>query len=340
MKKMLGAISTLALLMLLGCGGGSSPNIQSSPSIEPTKPAPATTQEPTTHTHVAAHGGIVNSVADMHVELVLDTATSKVTAYIFGEDGTTKKPIDAQSIPAEAKPEGSGTFVSLSLMAMPQKEEKPGAVSRFEAPAGDLAKVNAFELLLRIPINGKIYRTSFQIEPGRQVSGKSYICPMKHDVNKIYAQSGKCEICKMDLVEIKDGKIEHSDHTPKHGGIFFMASDKWHHLEGILASPTEFRVYFYDNFTKPISAKPYEATVEVVREDDKGQEVGRATTLSMKASKEGAYLVAAIPQDYSLPLYFTVRVKLREGERPALFNFTFDKVTDQPKEKKDERASN
>ena len=83
-----------------------------------------------------------------------------------------------------------------------------------------------------------------------------YICPKDCEKGKIYPNGLglNCPVCKYRLYEIRNGKIEHSDHHPKHGGVFFMGSDGWHHIEGVMASATELRVYVYDNFTEPFSS--------------------------------------------------------------------------------------
>src|SRR5581483_11196421 len=60
--------------------------------------------------------------------------------------------------------------------------------------------------------------------------------------------------------------MKHQDHDPKHGGIFFMAMDNKHHLEGVLETSGIFRVYLYDAYTHPLppaKVKQASGTVQV-----------------------------------------------------------------------------
>jgi len=152
-----------------------------------------------------------------------------------------------------------------------------------------------------------------------------YVCPMGCEKDKTYSTPGKCPVCKMNLVKSQVGA--HSDHDPKHGGQFFMAPDKFHHLEGVMANPREFRLYFYNNFNKPILAKPFVSSTKVEAEkvDKEGREMGNARKLAVEIGKEGKYLSASIPKDLLLPLYFTVWIQFQDREEPDLFNFTFKK---------------
>lgn len=121
----------------------------------------------------------------------------------------------------------------------------------------------------------------------------------------------------------------HADHHPKHGGEFFMAPDRFHHLEGVMATPKEFRIYLYDDHTQPISAVPFKegAKVGVQKVGADGREIGTPVELSVSVDKSGAYLTSSVPAEFVCPLYFTTLLRFPGEQDSDLFNFTFDKVS-------------
>jgi hypothetical protein len=120
----------------------------------------------------------------------------------------------------------------------------------------------------------------------------------------------------------------HADHNPKHGGQFFMAPNKWNHLEGTMPSSKEFRLYFYDNYTKPISAKPFlEGTTIDVDRMENGMEVNKPVRVALSANPQGKYLTAILPEALKLPLYYIVNIQFPKQNQPDLFNFIFAELS-------------
>ena len=67
----------------------------------------------------------------------------------------------------------------------------------------------------------------------------TWTCPDHLDVSSL--QPGMCPIDGGQRLVQRLAALPHEDHTPKHGGTFFMAPDNWHHVEGTYPEPGRFR---------------------------------------------------------------------------------------------------
>lgn len=113
----------------------------------------------------------------------------------------------------------------------------------------------------------------------------------------------------------------HGNHNPQHGGQFFMAPDNWHHLEGAHPAAGRFRLYFYDDYTKPLS-----------RDRMRGLSAklivgGRAYSLALPA--RGNWLDATIP-NAPLPATMQAKVRFDSGVPETVFDFTFADFSKDP----------
>lgn len=151
---------------------------------------------------------------------------------------------------------------------------------------------------------------------------KVFACPMKCEGDKTYAQAGKCPKCGMALAEIKP----HADHDAKHGGIFFMAPDQKHHLEGAISEKGEFHIHFYDEYTKPISAEKFtaEGTVRAKGSD-------KEAPLKMTLEPNKALLRGTVDPSIKFPLSIKVFIDFKDGQQPQVFDFDFDGRSIPPK---------
>lgn len=138
----------------------------------------------------------------------------------------------------------------------------------------------------------------------------------------LYAESRKCADGKM----AQERKVvrAHGDHNARHGGAFFMADDKWHHVEGTLPREGLVRVFLYDNFTQPLDLKG--VVGRVFLSEDNRREIDVSP---LKPSADGKTLEAAVK---SGPLPFTVsaKIKFKPQTPESRFDFTFKDLSVEP----------
>lgn len=180
-----------------------------------------------------------------------------------------------------------------------------------------------------------------------------YTCPVHSVVAE--QKAGKCPICGRTLGEItvsiawrcggvdkdlmepqrcKDGTqavrvhkaAAHGNHNPQHGGQFFMAQDYWHHVEGVYPSPGVFRLYLYDDYTKPLAAdkvKAIKARLVTKEETNPTTFVTKeVASVPLAVGGDGAYLEAAI-DTLPLPANLTMQAVFTPDGKEQRFDFAF-----------------
>lgn len=152
-------------------------------------------------------------------------------------------------------------------------------------------------------------------------SPKDFACPMKCEGEKTYPAVQECPKCGMDVQDVN----AHQDHSAKYGGTFFMAPDKKHHLEGTISDKNEFRIYFYDEYTKPIPAGKFtaEGTAWVSGKDAE-------TPITLTVGPDNAFLTAQVDTSVTLPMRIKIYIDFKDGEKPQVFDFDFDKPSRMP----------
>jgi hypothetical protein len=150
----------------------------------------------------------------------------------------------------------------------------------------------------------------------------SWVCPERPDVERL--SPGKC--ADGSQAEKRYVQSTHANHNPRHGGLFFMAPDLWHHLEGTFESDEVFRVYLYDDYTKPLPADlAKQVTGRVVTKetfDAATKTTKEITAFPLKLAAGGDYLEAR-PGRMKLPAEMTAKVKFKNGDQEYRFDFTF-----------------
>ena len=124
----------------------------------------------------------------------------------------------------------------------------------------------------------------------------------------------------------------HGDHNPKHGGQFFMAPDNRHHLEGAFPHAGIFRLYLYDDYTKPLPRdQMHRATAKVVTQqvDRKAHVTTLPQSFTLVPVRNGRYLEAKIGNT-ALPAALQAKVKFQADAPEHVFDFSFDRYSKEP----------
>jgi hypothetical protein len=197
---------------------------------------------------------------------------------------------------------------------------------------------------------GKCRKCGMNLEPARLDA--VWTCPVHAAV--IRDKSGKCPIDGRDLIQVTmvltwtcrgtDVKSvnpgacangspmvksyaprPHGNHNPQHGGQFFMAPDNWHHLEGAFVRPGVFRLYLYDDYTKPLPLDQVRKIRARVVTDQTFDAAARAPTENKAFAlvRKNRYLEATIGS-MAFPAKMQARVNFQADAPEHVFDFSFD----------------
>jgi hypothetical protein len=129
----------------------------------------------------------------------------------------------------------------------------------------------------------------------------------------------------MEGMESEGHGAEHSDHDPRHGGIFFMALDMRHHLEGSLSAPGVVRVYLYDARTMPLNSERMAQASGSLH----WGEFPDPPAIPLQVGNEEGMMMAELDREIEFPLTLTLLLNLpgaAEGDS-ELFTFIFDEYS-------------
>lgn len=155
----------------------------------------------------------------------------------------------------------------------------------------------------------------------RVTKALSFTCPVHRTVSAL--DPGQCPRCGRTLAASYAVR-PHGDHNPKHGGSFFMVSNNWH-LEVTHPAASVFRLYVYDNYSKPFSPPGLAARVSEVRDL-----AGKRTDVAVPFARTArGYYEARIP-NLAVPATIAAKVRFEAADKEYHFDFIFSDYSKEP----------
>jgi len=155
----------------------------------------------------------------------------------------------------------------------------------------------------------------------RVTKALSFTCPVHTSVTAL--DPGRCPRCRRTLVT-KYTIRPHGDHNPKHGGSFFMVSNNWH-LELTHPAASIFRLYIYDNYSKPFSPPGLAARITQVAQ---GAAKPAEVAIPFARTARGDY-EARVP-NLAVPATLVAKVRFEAGDDEYHFDFMFPEYSKEP----------